>query len=80
MTHLEQVARAIWDDTHPNIEWKAVDKAIYEKRARAALKALQGPISDSMFMRGQPLMTGISAKCDVIWNAMMHAILYEEFK
>jgi hypothetical protein len=47
----EKVARAIWDDACPGMEWSATDKLTYEGWAQAAIEAYQKALWTPYFGR-----------------------------
>jgi hypothetical protein len=49
---VERVARAIWDDACPGMEWGEIDKMTYEGWARVAIEAMREPTISAIRRNG----------------------------
>lgn len=85
MDMIEKVARAIWDDACPGMEWGDIDRLSYRGWAQAAIEAMREPTDAMKKAGGWPLPVSHSwssagehidaDSAGDVWVAMIDAVL-----
>jgi hypothetical protein len=84
MDMVEKVARAIWEDRHPDIGWSDIERLTFLGHARSAIEAMREP---TQAMLAAPTMNNFAWRTEeevthgdiaLAWRQMIDAALLGE--